>query len=222
MIVLIAGTRLADNIRKFYYILPLLSLQVAYGIHVFISYFSKQRKILLAASAFLVIFSFWANDDLLRIVPAKKIEQELILNNVNKIPDGSLLVTIAEKKYENTKFSKNHKYQTKQHGLEFPSYLLAGRNIDIMDVYQEYDPEIIKKYNSVFYYKSLYAHHENAGPAAADSFEKDYKYEIIEEKNFINHDFDVFTVQDLIDGRSESIKSDEKFFKIGFYRVIKE
>jgi hypothetical protein len=222
------------------FMLPLIFFvipQVAFAMYfVFKKLRLTPNQILAISLVIIVIFTF-QNRQFLEIRDGKRMEQDFLLKHLNEsIPEGSLILTVAQKKYEDSKFKKSKHYKEHLHGLEFPSYLLPeGKTIDVMDIYEEYDSQIAKKYDHVFYYKSLYSHHEETqrffthggekkymenkfAPEATKDFESSHKLIPIQEKYIRNTGYEVGTLDRFLRGVNRDVHA-EGDVKIGLYKV---
>ncbi len=227
---------LSNSIRK---LLPLIFLSVpliGYSFYTLLESLKINKKIITPIAIIIISFSIFQNLTFLEIETSRKIEQDFLLYHLeNTIPEGSLILTIHEKKYEHSIFpQKENKYKYQQHGFEFYSYLLSKHEIDVMDIYREYDPEIIKNYEGVFYYRSLYSYHEEdlflaqekylnnpegkSGPEVTKNFENNHILVPIAEKNIWNYDFHNRTTDEITRGVNYSIKS-KGGLEIGLYLV---
>ncbi len=189
----------------------------------------------------IVIGSFFQNWEFLSMNSAAKEEQDFLDFHIkNTIPPKSLLLTIHEKKYEPSKFpQRDVYYRFYVHGNEFYSFLLPGTGIDVMDIYREYDPEIINKYDHVFYYRPLYAHHEadqeiiqelfgshrmpenphhKNAHEVAKIFEKTHHLISIEKREISNFDFANRTVSGIREKRGFSILA-QGDLEVGLFKV---
>lgn len=226
---------IANSIRK---LLPCLFLLIPLSAYTFYTLLQalKIKKNIAAIAILIIVFSTFQNLHFLQLQTARKAEQDFLLYHLEKtIPPDSLILTIHEKKYEKSTFPQNDKeYKYQQHGLEFYSYLLIDKEVAVMDIYKEYNPEIIKKYENVFYYRSLYAYHEKNdflviekqqqnpdnknGPEVTEYFENNHTLMPVAEKKIWNYGFHNRTIQELIDGINYSIKAQGEL-QVGFYQL---
>jgi hypothetical protein len=165
--------------------------------------------------------------DFLSLETARQSEDEFLENMSMFLPQNTLLITVAQKKYELSEFKDIRAYPEKigsrglQHGWEFPRYFLAEReDIKVMDFYEEYDLKEIKKWDNVFYYKSLYAHHEAFVPDLIEVFEEQHVLDAIGIKHVENRDFTTWTPRDLYRGENSlSVVTNKDQLLIGLFRV---
>jgi len=202
---------------------------VAYGISMTVRAPRGRRSCPMLAGSVILLLTI-PNLSFLETTTARKIEQDLLLKHLEQTaPSGSLVLTVAEKKYSDSRFSQTGSYSTQQHGLEFPSYLLpADKKLAVMDIRKEYDAQVVQNYSDVYYYKSLYSHHEegragegrNGGvdaPQATRQFEAKADLKAIEQRTVRNIGFDSRSVNNFKRGYNGSVISGQKKLKIGWY-----
>lgn len=222
---ILSNPRIVEGTRKFLPLIPFMITQVSYGMHHFFRGFRMSFKIrkdvIWALIILILMLSFLQNIVFLETASARRVEQDFLVRNLERIPENSLILTVAKKDYEESVFVQYRNYQMEQRGLEFPSYLIpAGKGIDVMDIYREYDPELVSEYENVFYYRSIYSYHEEQAPQITEDFERDHEIVLIEETDVKNHDFDCETMEDFINGNSLTIDTDKDVLNIGFYRLL--
>lgn len=209
----------SDSFRTSLVIFPYVSIQVAYIMYFVLNEFKINQKYIFLICYVLVGLSFFQNFNFLNMEPGKKVEQDFIIKNMKCLPENSLLLTVHKKKYSLDNFPRLEEYETVQHGLEFPEYLLAECNTDIMDIYKEYNPDIISSYEHVYYYKSMYSYHEFAAPRATADFESRHLLTPVEEKMVFNYDYNTESVETLLAGESLSVITPQNNLLIGLYEV---
>jgi hypothetical protein len=228
------------NLRIVIPFLFFLIPQLAYAMYWVFSVFKIKPMIILFLSFLVIAGSFPQNKGFLTIETARKKEQDFLIKHLQEtIPPDSLILTVAQKKYRDSKFDQVRDYKYRQHGLEFPSYLIPDdKDIDVMDVYREYgdNKDTLDEYKNVFYYKGLYSYHEGDrahfaidhrylqnpdsldAPEAVSAFENDHKTQItpIEEKMVENFGYQIKTVNDFLEKRTLDINAAGDL-KIGLY-----
>ncbi len=235
--VFLRDLELSNNIRK---LLPLLILSIpltAYTLHLILKKIKIPEKIGVAVLAVVVIVSPIQNWEFLTTNTDRKLEQDFLIRQFEKnIPSESLILTVHEKKYEDSQFSKtpNH-YRHRMHGNEFYTYLLPpDKEIDVMDIYHEYDSEKIKEYENVFYYRSLYSYHEEgldafsksiqnpehkSAPEVTEKFEEFHSLIPVKEKVVENYGFHIRSADQLLQRKHFTIDTDRKEPVIGLYQI---
>lgn len=240
-------------LTDFRFVLPLLFFlipQVGYVMYVLFkeNFFSFKIKLssekVLIISLIIIIFSTFQCWYFLKSETARKKEQDFLIKHIKKtVPNNSLILTVAQKKYKNSKFEfigKDYKYC--HHGLEFPGYLIPEKkNIDVMDIYKEYNPEVIKNYKNVFYYRGLYSYHERdinneiTGSCeeglksynnilnkkvinVVEDFEEKHKLVFVEGLDVKNVGFEIFFVKDFLRGFNASVRA-EGVLGINLYKI---
>jgi len=173
------------------------------------------------------------NYQFLNMDTGRKVEQDFLLYHLKEtIPENSLIITVHEKKYEDSEFPQEERcYRFQMHGNEFYTYAIPrNKKIYLMDIYREYDPEIVSKYKNVFYYKSLYSYHEKDIDWVADchdyetaywvarEFEENHQLAPVVTKIVSNYGFHIRWMHQIeekwdftIDGKGD--------LEIGFYKI---
>jgi hypothetical protein len=210
----------SDVFRTLLIILPLIIFQVALAMYYLVARLKLTRTEMMIVGFMVVSMSIFPNYRFLTIIPAKKVEQDFVQQNLLGLPENSLLLTIAEKKYQGSEFPQSGDYVVRAHGMEFPRYLLGNRNIHIMDIHREYDRDIIGQYENVFYYRVSYAFHETAGPLATTKFEQGHELIPVNEQEVINYGYDNFSVAQFVRGNNHSVDSGGSTLLLGLYKVV--
>ena len=225
---------MTPSLGEFRRAMPLLIFfipQMGYGFYHLLSDLNLSAKNILILSSFIIILSTYQNLEFLKMETARKTEQELILEFMDEAPENSLVLTINN--------SKDYRYM--QHGNSFDAHLVPGdKNIDVVDLYTEYNPEMLKDYDNLFYYRSLYSYHEsnwqellekhgdayvvtnesNMGPyEVSRKFEKNNSLKLIKKGSAPNRLTDTSTVSGYINGTNGTILTDYDLLEIGFYRI---
>lgn len=222
---------LSNNIRKQ---LPLIFLLIPIATFSLVYLLKKIKiptKVIMLGLSGVILLSPIQNRSFLTLETDRKIEQDFLIDLLADIPSESLILTIHEKKYEGYGYPYRHLI----HGNEFYSYLLPqSKNIDVMDIYHEYNPDIIREYDNVFYYKSLYSHHEKDifirrrnlnnpdhknGFEVSEEFENKHTLIPIKEKKVENFGFHIRSVYSLVNRTHFTIYTNSDNLKIGLYKI---
>lgn len=228
-----------NNLGDFRRIMPLLLLFIPFmgwTFFNFLKYIKIPKKNILIVASFVIILSPLQNIDFLNTRIGRGIEQDFIIKNIEEIPPNSLILTTHDPipQYNNYKFEKNgNKYRYIEKRAVFNNYLIPERKkIKVMDIYTEYDEEIINEYENVFYYRGLYSYHEKEAPENSGSgnektktpweatvaFENNHKLKPLAEKKIKNVSFNVGRVKHFKQGRNYSINAYGDLL-VGFYKV---
>ncbi len=217
--------------------------QVAFAIYLLLGKIGlSQKKILLIL--FVVIgISFFQNWEFLNTTTSHKHEQEFLRRHFQEtIPENSLFLTVHNGFFRDSGLEKTGKeYINSFPGLEFPIHLVPqDRGIVVMDILREYNEEIVREHDNVFYYRSLNAYHEKdyyktqdmraeaiwhpdgyTPYEATEIFENNHKLELIEGKDVKNYGLDASLVEHFKRGRNVKVYY-EGVIPIGLYRVEKD
>ena len=236
--ILLLSFLMTDTLTDFRRVMPLLIFiipQVAYALYHMLSIGSKiNRKKILILASILIILSTYQNKEFLRMETARKIEQELILEFVESVPENSLLLTI----------DNEFDYRYMQHGNSFDRHLIPSeKDVSIVDIYTEYSSEMLKEYDNIFYYRGLYSYHESnwnelkkevgdaydiinkerLGPyEVSKKFERNHSLTPLMEETTPNRLTHTPKVDDYINGNNRTIRTNYRNLRIGFFKINKK
>lgn len=216
---------LAD-FRRVMPFLIFLTPQIGYAFYLVLYKIRIPSKKILALATFIIILSTYQNSAFLNMETARKVEQEFLIKNIERVPKDSLLITINSGDYRHI-----------QQAHLFEEYLIPDdKNIKVTDLYEymKDDSGIADQYESIYYYRSLRAYHEInlksengvknpqniSSHEASKLFERTYALSQIDKKKTINRLTDSYAAKNYAEGVNRTVKSgDYKKLEIVLFKL---